>query len=110
MPTRTLVLASACSICIAAAAASVEPALQPAPAASTPPSYPGYSLAWADEFDGTGEPDPKRWTCELQWYQPENARQADGLLIIEAHRERVANTRYEAGAGNWQRSREFAEY
>ena len=118
MPTRTLVLASACSICVAAAAASVGPALQTAPAASTPPSYPGYSLAWADEFDGTGEPDPKRWTYErgfvrnreLQWYQPQNARQADGLLIIEARRERVANPGYEAGAGNWQRSREFAEY
>ena len=103
---------------IAAAAASIEPALQTAPAASTPPSYPGYSLAWADEFDGTGEPDPKRWTYErgfvrnreLQWYQPQNARQADGLLIIEARRERVANPGYEAGAGNWQRSREFAEY
>ena len=86
--------------------------------ASTPPSYPGYSLAWADEFDGTGEPDPKRWTYErgfvrnreLQWYQPQNAQQADGLLIIEARRERVANPDYEAGAGNWQRSREFAEY
>ena len=92
--------------------------MQTAPAASTPPSYPGYSLVWADEFDGDGWPDPKRWTYErgfvrnreLQWYQPENARQADGLLIIEARRERVANPGYEAGASDWQRSREFAEY
>ena len=63
-------------------------------------------------------PTRKRWTYErgfvrnqeLQWYQPQNARQADGLLVIEARRERVANPGYEAGASNWQRSREFAEY
>ena len=41
---------------------------------------------------------------------PRMRGRADGLLIIEARRERVANTGYEAGAGNWQRSREFAEY
>jgi beta-glucanase (GH16 family) len=116
MPTARLVLASVCSIGIAAAAASVF-ALQSAPASDIPPSYPGYSLVWADEFSRAGEPDPTRWTYErgfvrnreLQWYQPQNARQADGLLVIEARRERVANPRYQAGAGDW-RNREYAEY
>jgi beta-glucanase (GH16 family) len=116
MPTARLVLASVYSIWVAAAAASVV-ALQTAAPAGTPPSYPGYSLVWADEFSRTGEPDPTRWTYEhgfvrnreLQWYQPQNARQADGLLIIEARRERVPNPRYQAGAGDW-RNREYAEY
>ena len=86
--------------------------------AATPPSYPGYTLVWADEFDGTGEPDAKRWTYErgfvrnreLQWYQPQNARRVDGVLVIEGRRERVPNTLYQAGAAEWQRNRELAEY
>ena len=110
-------LASLSAICVVAAAASIH-AWQIAPPAPTPPSYPGYALVWADEFDRTGEPDPKHWTYErgfvrnreLQWYQPQNARQADGLLIIEARRERVTNPGYEAAASDWRRSREFAEY
>ena len=40
-----------------------------------PATYPGYELAWADEFDRDGEPDAKNWTYErgfvrnreLQW-------------------------------------------
>ena len=91
---------------------------QAVPAAGPPPTYPGYALVWADEFDRTGEPDPKHWTYEhgfvrnreLQWYQPQNARQADGLLVIEARRERVANPTYQPGATDWRRSREYAEY
>jgi len=117
MQTGTLLLATVCSIGLATAAASVH-ALQTPPAAGKPPDYPGYSLVWADEFDGSGEPDPKRWTYErgfvrnreLQWYQPQNARRIDGLLVIEARRERVANPGYQADAKDWQRSREFAEY
>ncbi len=118
MPTRRLVLASACTACAAAAAIAVGAASQTASPASKPPSSPDYLLVWADEFNRPGEPDPKRWTYErgfvrnreLQWYQPQNARQADGLLIIEARRDRVSNPSYEAGAGDWRRNREFAEY
>ena len=116
--TGRLVLACVCSIGVAVAAASVDDAVQTAPSSGNPPEYPGYSLVWGDEFDRTGEPDPKRWTYEhgfvrnreLQWYQPQNARQADGVLIIEARRERVPNPRYEAGATDWRGSRQFAEY
>jgi beta-glucanase (GH16 family) len=111
MPTARYVVASVCAIGAAAAAASLA-AFQTPPPVSTPPSYPGYALVWADEFDRTGEPDPKHWTYErgfvrnreLQWYQPQNARQADGLLVIEASRERVANPDYQAGASDWRRS------
>ena len=86
--------------------------------AGPPPTYPGYALVWGDEFDRSGDPDPKNWgyergfvrNRELQWYQPENARIAEGLLIIEARRERVANPNSEPGSSDWRRNREFAEY
>lgn len=86
--------------------------------AAQPPVYPGFALVWADEFNRDGDPDPKNWTYErgfvrnreLQWYQPANARVANGLLTIEARRERVVNPGYEAGSTAWQRNREAAEY
>ncbi|MEM1451319.1 MAG: glycoside hydrolase family 16 protein [Planctomycetota bacterium] len=56
-----------------------------------------WALVWADEFDGEGVPDPAKWTHDLgnwgwgnrepQYYtssDPDNARQEDGFLIIEA--------------------------
>ena len=93
---------------------ALQPAAQPVPAA--PPA--GYTLVWSDEFDVAGAPDPKNWTFEngfvrnqeSQWYQPQNARVLNGLLVIEARRERAANPRYEPGAADWRRSRQFAEY
>jgi len=85
---------------------------------ATPPAYPGYELVWNEEFDRDGAPDPKKWTYEqgfvrnreLQWYRPENARVADGMLVIEARRERVPNPAFQAGSESWQRNREAAEY
>jgi beta-glucanase (GH16 family) len=86
--------------------------------AAPPPTYPGYTLVWADEFNRNGEPDPKNWTFEhgfvrnreLQWYQPRNARVADGLLVIEARRERVPNPEFQRDSTDWRRNREAAEY
>jgi beta-glucanase (GH16 family) len=80
--------------------------------------YPGYTLGWADEFDRDGSPDPTKWTYEwgfvrnreLQWYRPENARVTDGLLVIEARRERIRNPRFDAGSSDWRQNREFADY
>jgi beta-glucanase (GH16 family) len=77
-----------------------------------------YSLVWADEFEKDGRPDPRNWRYErgfvrnreLQWYQPENARCEDGLLIIEAHQERVPNPAYRADSKDWRRYRRFASY
>ena len=85
-------------------------------AAPTPPA--GYALAWSDEFDRDGAPDAARWgyergfvrNQELQWYQPENARVEAGLLVIEGRREPHANPNYQAGATDWKRAREFADY
>src|SRR5437773_9604095 len=75
-------------------------------------------LVWSDEFENPGKPDPAKWTYEtgfvrnqeLQWYQPENAWCENGMLIIEARRERRKNPNYEAGSTFWKRNREFAEY
>jgi beta-glucanase (GH16 family) len=77
-----------------------------------------WKLVWADEFDKEGRPDPRHWTyetgfvrnTELQWYQPENARCENGLLILEARRERKRNPGYEPNSREWRRSREYAEY
>ncbi|MEX2317960.1 MAG: glycoside hydrolase family 16 protein [Pirellulales bacterium] len=77
-----------------------------------------YQLAWSEDFNADGPPNPQNWSFErgfvrneeLQFYRPENARCEGGLLVIEARRERVENPRYEEGSRNWQRSRQFAEY
>jgi beta-glucanase (GH16 family) len=78
----------------------------------------GYRLVWADEFDKAGPPDPCNWTYErgfvrneeFQWYQPENARCEDGLLIIEGRRERKLNPGYRPDGRSWRENRQFSEY
>jgi beta-glucanase (GH16 family) len=78
----------------------------------------GYRLVWSDEFNKHGRPDPNNWTYErgfvrnreLQWYQPENARCENGLLIIEGRRERKVNPNYRPNSRNRRESREYAEY
>jgi beta-glucanase (GH16 family) len=77
-----------------------------------------WKLVWADEFNTPGVPDASNWTYErgfvrneeFQWYQPENARCAGGLLVIEGRRERKANPTHDPAAGDWRRRREYAEY
>jgi beta-glucanase (GH16 family) len=89
-----------------------------AAAMDTIPVPAGYELAWSDEFGKDGAPDPANWRFErgfvrndeAQWYQPENARVADGVLVIEGRRERVPNPRYDSTATDWRRSRRYAEY
>ena len=78
----------------------------------------GYKLVWADEFNVEGPPDPNVWSFEhgfkrndeLQWYQEDNATCRDGMLVIEARRERVRNTNYQEGHKDWRRNRPFAYY
>ena len=66
-----------------------------------------WPLVWADEFDGEGLPDTSSWRYdvggngwgnqELQYYTArrlQNARVADGLLVIEAHREEFQSRDY----------------
>ena len=78
-----------------------------------------WKLVWADEFEGNGGPDPKKWTnevgfirnAEAQYYtagRKENARVENGKLIIEARKEIFRNARYQEA--NSRRGKEFAEY
>jgi beta-glucanase (GH16 family) len=78
----------------------------------------GWTLVWSDEFEGSGPPDPRNWTFEtgfvrneeLQWYQRENAYRRDGLLILEARRERKPNPHHDPYSTDWRRNRDFADY
>jgi len=77
-----------------------------------------YKLIWSDEFDKNGSPDTLNWRYEkgfvrneeLQWYQPENARCENGLLIIEAKREEKPNPMYAEGSTDWRRNRQTIQY
>ncbi|SDM19857.1 Glycosyl hydrolases family 16 [Catalinimonas alkaloidigena] len=78
----------------------------------------GWQLVWSDEFDQDGPPDPANWTFETgfvrneeaQWYQPQNARCADGLLRIEARRETLPNPHYDPKGTDWRTRRPQADY
>jgi len=87
------------------------------------PARDRWQLVWSDEFDADGPPDSSKWDYEegfvrnreLQYYtraRKENARVENGMLVIETHRERLKNPRFDPNArqGNWKASREFAEY
>lgn len=77
----------------------------------TPTSYDGYTLVWADEFDGdalntddwgyqngNGCPNLCGWgNQELQFYMDENVSVANGHLIIEAKRQEVSGSNYTSG-------------
>jgi beta-glucanase (GH16 family) len=77
----------------------------------------GYELVWHDEFEVDGAPSPTNWKFEKgfvrneedQWYQAANASVHDGLLVIEARRERVENPNY-TGTGDYKTSRRYADY
>ncbi len=77
-----------------------------------------WQLTWSDEFNTDGRPDEATWNYERgfvrnhedQWYQPENAWQEDGLLIIEARRESKANPTYRPGSRQWGRQRDSIRY
>ena len=80
-----------------------------------------YELVWHDEFDGDGTPDATKWKYELglirneeaQYYTDslKNTRMEDGHLILEAHKEQIANTGFTAeDAKRAKENREFAAY
>ena len=82
------------------------------------PEIEGYKLVWSDEFNTDGPFNRDNWKAqegfirneELQWYQADNAWCEDGLLIIEARRERKPNPNYQPGTDNWRTRREYAAY
>lgn len=78
-----------------------------------------WQLVWSDEFNRDGRPDSATWNYEqgyvrneeAQWYQPENAWQQDGLLIIEARREQNRpNPTYRPGGRHWGQRRPTINY
>lgn len=83
-----------------------------------PPRDDSWTLAWAEEFNVDGPPDPKVWEYEegfqrneeLQWYQPENVVCRDGCLVIEARREKRANPHFAKGSRSWRHSRPDIHY
>ena len=78
----------------------------------------GWKLVWADEFDKDGAPNPENWKFEtgfirnneFQWYQPDNARCENGLLIIEARREQKPNPTYQSASTSWKTARPTIDY
>lgn len=79
------------------------------------PEAAGRRLAWFDEFDRDGRPDPAKWDYEVgfirnqedQWYQPENAWCTNGYLVLEARVERKPNPDFDPKApkSDWKHSR-----
>ncbi|MCX8155680.1 MAG: glycoside hydrolase family 16 protein [Verrucomicrobiae bacterium] len=82
-----------------------------------------WELVWADEFNGTGLPDPAKWDYEegwirnneLQYYtrgRLENCRQENGVLVIEGRKEKFRNPHFRPDADPKSRKsgREYAEY
>ena len=85
-----------------------------------------WEMVFSDEFDYTGLPDPNKWDYEVgfirnnesQYYtraRKENARVEDGMLVIEAIKEKFPNPAYNPdsqsrGRGRSRRGQEFAEY
>ncbi len=84
----------------------------------------GWKMAWNDEFNEAGLPDPSRWSYdvggdgwgnrELQYYtatRADNARVEAGHLIIEARRESWRGSAYTSARlvtknkGNWHSGR-----
>lgn len=98
------------------AATSLAADADPAP----PKPVEGYQLRWSDEFDRDGAPSPENWSFETgfvrnkeaQWYQADNARCENGLLVIEARRERLEVDPQSGSrpAPPWALGRTHAEY
>ena len=65
----------------------------------------GYQLVWSDEFDYSGQPDSSKWNYaygfianqEEQYYTDatKNVRVEKGMLVIEAHKEKIKNEQYQ---------------
>lgn len=87
---------------------------------TTPASYPGYTLAWSDEFTGTSI-DPNAWNQEigngtggwgnneLEYYtnSPKNTFVSNGNLIIEARKEAIGGFNYSSGRMTTQNKKTF---
>jgi len=78
----------------------------------------GYRLVWSDEFSAAGRPDPRKWgyeegferNREAQYYQRDNAFCRDGILTIEARREKRPNAEYDPDGKHWDQKPPYALY
>jgi beta-glucanase (GH16 family) len=83
--------------------ASINTKAAPSGGYVSPMSYPGYTLVWNDEFNGTSL-NLADWTYEiggggwgnneLQYYRAENTSVGNGLLTIEAREENFGGRNY----------------
>ena len=95
---------------------------EPPPVGAIRADDPEWKLAWSDEFEVAGLPDAKKWSYEVglvrnseaQYYtreRKENARVEDGVLVIEARKEKYEKGEYTSaslhtkGKGEWRRGR-----
>ena len=84
---------------------------------STPLSYPGYTLVWNDEFEGTAlssdwvyEIGNGNWgwgNNELEYYRQENVEVSDGFLKITAKQENFGGQNYTSGRIKTQGKKSF---
>lgn len=80
--------------------------------------YPGYRLDFQDEFDTGTVPDETRWNFETgmrrnhedQVYTKNNATISNGLLVIEARKEKVLNPDYVRYSSDWNKKNKYGEY
>ena len=87
---------------------------------ATPLPAAEWKLVWSDEFDTPGQPDPAKWgyeegfirNNERQYYtrdRRENARVENGMLVIEARKERF-KLPSDKSHSKRSKGREYAEY
>lgn len=77
-----------------------------------------YKLVWNDEFNSDGPPNSGYWNFEegfvrnneLQWYQRENAYCKNGILVIQAKKERKPNPNFDKNSTDWRKNRPNIEY
>jgi beta-glucanase (GH16 family) len=85
---------------------------------TTPLTYPGYTLAWSDEFNGTAlntsywnqETGGGGWgNNELEYYtsSTKNTFLSNGNLIIEARKEAISGSNYSSGRMTTQNKKTF---
>jgi len=88
------------------------------PDSEKPKDIKGMKLVWNEEFNYFGKPDSTFWRYEkgfvrnqeIQWYQPDNANCANGVLLIEGRREQFNNPKYDSTSTNWKNNRKKVLY
>ncbi len=77
-----------------------------------------YKLIWSNEFNTDGPPNSAYCNFEegfvrnneLQWYQPNNVYCKDGILVIQAKKERKPNPNLEKNSTDWRKNRRYIDY